>query len=434
MVVSVLHIGKGSVTERKRFDGRSVDHITAFLFHRGGDDDPVRLAANVRASFLGAKIYGQGFTFDDTDKKGLASPLHEMHRLIENDPRNQEVIFPYIGGQEVNTNPAHAHHRHVINFRDYPLRREGTVARDDRGFETARGAGENAAPRAASWAGATDAQRREWLKHGIVPLDYPGPVAADWPDMLAIVEQRVKPGRMRVNRKVRRDYWWRFGDRQPALYRAIAGLERVLAISRVGQYGSFTFLPPGTVYSEQLIVFPFTTFACFCALQARPHELWSRFFGSSMKDDLRYTPSDCFETFPFPSGWETNGTLSEAGQRYYDFRAGLMVRNNEGMTATYNRFHNPNENAPEIATLRSLHAAMDRAVLNAYGWRDIPTGCEFLLEHEIDEEERSARRRPCRYRWPDEVHDEVLARLLELNAERAVGEAGADRARGNVGG
>ena len=64
-----------------------------------------------------------GFTFDDTDKKGVASSLAEMQRLIEADPRNREVIFPYIGGEEVNTSPTHAHHRYVINFRDWPLRR-----------------------------------------------------------------------------------------------------------------------------------------------------------------------------------------------------------------------------------------------------------------------------------------------------------------------
>ena len=62
---------------------------------------------------------------------------------------------------------------------------------------------------------------------------------------------------------------------------------------------------------------------------------------------------------------------------------------------------------------------MDRAVLDAYGWGDIPTDCEFLLDYEIDEEEWGAKKKPCRYRWPDDVRDEVLARLLELNAERA---------------
>ena len=47
-------------------------------------------------------------------------------------------------------------------------------------------------------------------------------------------------------------------------------------------------------------VYALHTYAAFCALQCRVHEVWARFFASSMKDDLRYTPSDCFETFPFP--------------------------------------------------------------------------------------------------------------------------------------
>ena len=104
-----------------------------------------------------------------------------------------------------------------------------------------------------------------------------------------------------------------------------------------------------------------------------------------MKDDLRYTPSDCFETFPFPHGWETHPSLESAGKAYCEHRAALMVRNDEGMTKTYNRFHDPYENDSDISQLRELHAAMDRAVLDAYGWTDIPTDCEFLLDYEIDE-------------------------------------------------
>jgi len=73
--------------------------------------------------------------------------------------------------------------------------------------------------------------------------------------------------------------------------------------------------------------------------------------------------------------------------------------------------------------LRELHAAKDRAVLEAYGWTDVPTDCEFLLDYEVDEEESSRKKKPWRYRWPDEVRDEVLARLLELNAQRAAQEA-----------
>ena len=93
------------------------------------------------------------------------------------------------------------------------------------------------------------------------------------------------------------------------------------------------------------------------------------------------------------------------------------------MTKTYNRFHDPYENDTEIVRLRELHAAMDRAVLDAYGWRDISTDCEFLLDYEIDEATWGTKKKPYRYRWPDETRDEVLARLLALNAERAEEEA-----------
>ena len=403
VVVSVIHIAKGTYAGPRTLDGREVDTISAFLFHAGGHDDPERLAANAERSFQGSIVLGMGFTFDDTDSKGVSTPLGEMQRLIEADPRNQEVIFPYIGGEEVNTNPTHSHHRHVINFKNYPLRRK------DMGKTR--------------WQEADENQCREWLRTGIVPLDYPDPVAADWPDLLEIIEEKVKPVRSALppknswNRDVARR-WWQFGADRRELPVVIAGLDRVLVISRVSEHAAFSFLVTGSVYSDRLVVVPLKTYAAFGALQSRPHETWARFFGSSLEDRLTYTPSDCFETFPFPEGWETHPALEAAGREYYEFRAALMVRNNEGLTKIYNRFHDREERDPEIATLRELYTAMDRSVLDAYGWTDIPTACTFLLDYEI-EEERGNRKKPWRYRWPDVVRDEVLARLLELNAERA---------------
>ena len=94
-----------------------------------------------------------------------------------------------------------------------------------------------------------------------------------------------------------------------------------------------------------------------------------------------------------------------------------MQRNGEGLTKTYNRFHDRYENHPDTARLRQLHEGMDRAVLCEYVWDDIPVSCEFLSD--LESEEKSNSKRFCRYRWPDEVHDEVLGRLIELNAERA---------------
>ena len=161
-------------------------------------------------------------------------------------------------------------------------------------------------------------------------------------------------------------------------------------------------------------------------LQSRVHEVWARRFSSTLKDDLQYTPSECFETFPFPTGWQSNEVVAQVGTRYYGFRAALMVRNNEGLTKTYNRFHDPDERDPDIIKLRELHAAMDRVVLDAYGWTDIQPTCEFILDYEDEDDDEpgkaSKKKKPWRYRWPDEVRDEVLGRLLELNAERALVE------------
>ncbi len=212
------------------------------------------------------------------------------------------------------------------------------------------------------------------------------------------------------------------------LYAAIAGMERVLANSQVSANLQFAFLPSNKVYAHTLNVYPFQTYSALCALQSRPHEVWVRFLGSSMKDDLRYTPSDCFETFPFPDGWDTHPALEAAGRAYYEHRAALMVDNGEGMTQTYNRFHDLYETDPRIAELRELHAAMDRAVLDAYGWSDIPTACGLLLDYAIDEASWGRKKKPYRWRWPDEVRDEVLARLLALNADRAAAEARAGTA------
>ena len=423
VIVSIVHVAKGTAPSRRLLDERAVDQITAFLFHAGGHEDPERLEAKAGKSFVGSYVLGMGFTFDDkggsagdepgsgqdeeADVVGVPSPLREMERLIAENPGKRDAIFPYIGGAEVNKSPTHSHHRYVINFRDWPLRRT------DPG-------------RSSSWHGASDAQREKWRRSGIVPLDYPDPVAADWPDLLRIVEERVKPERAKLTRNAigrkRAAFWWLYGSAAKELRAAIAGLDRVLAVSRVGQHAAFAFLPAGMVYAETTIIFPLPTHAAFCALQSRPPELWARFFGSSLEDRLRYTPSDCFETFPFPENWETRPDLEAAGKAYHECRAALMVENDEGMTSTYNRFHDPDEHDLGILRLRELHADMDRAVLAAYGWADIDTTCEFLPEHPGDsaaEDASSRARKRYRYRWPDPVHDEVLGRLMALNAERA---------------
>ncbi|MFN6344080.1 MAG: Eco57I restriction-modification methylase domain-containing protein, partial [Cyanobium sp.] len=415
VVVSVVHLQKGPYAGRKLLDGRPVEKITAFLFANGGSEDPKQLAANAGKSFVGSYVLGMGFTFDDSgpaddDTPGIPSPIATMQRLIAENAKNAEVIFPYIGGEEVNSSPTHDHKRYVINF-------------GERSEEECRRA---------------------------------------WPKLLGIVEKKVKGSRGSHSTAP----WWQFERLRAELYEAIACRDRALVIARIANALAFTYLKMPMIFNEKTIVFSDTATYAFSLLQSRVHEQFTRYLSSSLKDDLQYTPSDCFETFPFPTALldstandpahaDTRQSLEAIGERYHQFRSELMVSNNEGLTSTYNRFHDPAETSSCLLELRRLHVEMDQAVLNAYGWSDVPTACGFGLDY-IDTEEDAQlpeelqeridsgelffwdagdalnfqgqlqaygaitgrRKLPWRYRWPDAVRDDVLARLLALNAER----------------
>ena len=422
-----------------------VDSISAFLVPGTMHDDPARLQTNAGKSFIGSFVLGMGFTFDDTDRKGVASTLADLRRLLEENPANREVIQPYIGGAELNASPTQAHHRWIINFQDFPLERDvglkpdwAEVIQRTRAVSMHLEFNGGQEPLASSCRDLRNLLReyrnqadllhggrsktskecrrlieivQNWLRLGRVPMDYPHPVAADWPELLEIVRDKVKPSRDKVKNKELRHRWWRFARIRPALYGTIRWLHRVLAISQVTTHVAFSFLPTGMVYGHTLVLSPLGTFGAFSVLQSRPHEIWARHFGSSLGDGLRYTPSDCFETFPFPADWQSRPELETAGREYYEFRAKLIQRNGEGLTTTYNRFHDYYENDPDFERLRTLHDRMDRAVLDAYGWTRLAPACDFR-----DDSRYQGKKIRKRYRWSDDVQEEMLGRLLELNA------------------
>jgi hypothetical protein len=408
VTVSVINACKGWQPRPYLLGLRDVPVITAYLFHQGGDENPATLLANEDRSFIGSYVLGMGFTFDDTDKKQIASPVSQMCDLVKANPRNRERIFPYLGGAEVTDDPEHRHHRYVINFGEFPLKREALSP---------------------SWLDADIEWRKAYLQAGVVPQDYPGPVAEDWPELLSIVEERVKPERAAQNDEYGRRYWWRFLRTRPEMRAATAGRESVLVCTRIASNFAFTRISCDVVCNENIVIFPEGTFAGFAVMQARVHETWVRMNASSFEDRIIYTPSDCFETFPFPVGYESNGALETVGHEYYEFRASLMIRNKQGLTKTYNRFHDPDEQSADFKKLRALHHAMDRAVLDAYGWTDIQPVPKHEIEFEdedVEDDELSGAKKPkqkYRLRWQEEIRDDVLARLLILNEQRAAAEA-----------
>lgn len=375
VIVSVIHFSRRSSVLDCVLDFRKVDIITAYLLDRGPSEDPHTLGVNAGNAFKGKEPYARAFLFEDGDP--AANPMILMDELIQANPRNRERIRPYIGGAEILEDPRHNHRRFVIDF-------------DELSEQEAR----------------------------------------SWPELFDICQRRVTAERSNKAPEVVSWPCWRFWRSRSEMWRSVQRLTRFLGHPFTSTHLAFAFLPRGVVVGSPHAVIAFESYSGFAILQNRVHEVWTRLTSSTLKDDLSYKVSDSFETFPFPKNWETDPDLEAVGKEYYEFRAELMIRNNEGLTKTYNRFHDPSETSPEILRLRELHEKMDRAVLAAYGWPDVPTACEFLLDYEEEEEDADqdlfgqpkkkgkGKKKPYRYRWPDEVRDEVLARLLALNAER----------------
>lgn len=370
VIVSVVHVGKEVKTYDAYLDGASVKGINSFLFAADSEFDPVRLQSNVGLCFRGCDVYGQGFLFSDQDSDGQTTSISVMRDLIAKNKKNAERIFPFLGGKEIASHPEHLHHRYVINF-------------------------------------------------ALLPLDD----ASKWPDLLEIVKAKVKPVRDKMGgysvAERRRDTWWQFGTYTPALFAAIDGLDEVIVTPRVSQYPVFTKVKSGAVFSEKAVVFASSSAALYGTLSCRLSETWIRFFTSTMKDDLNYAPSDCFENFPLPHAADANAALRDATLAYNAHRAALMVARNEGLTKVYNRFHNPSEHAPDIQRLRELHHLLDLAVLRTYGWDDLAARAapEFLTE-----ETEPDHRYQGRLFWPAPFRDEVLALLLDFNRTCAAEE------------
>ncbi len=410
VTVSVVHIAKSpAAPTQSSLDGKYVERISSFLLKEGPDDGLKTLKLSSGIAFKGVETGGMAFVFSDNNHDAIS--LETMRDLLHRNDSSSEIIRPFIGGDEILSDPLHRHHRFVVDF-------------GERTFDEAR----------------------------------------SFAAIFAIVGEKLRKPTDRADE----NKWWWFRRRRPELHHAISHLEMVLVRPYVAQFPSFVFLDTKLVVSAPHTVFASNSYALFCMVQSQAHEMFSSSFGLSLEDRPVYTPSDCFETFSLPAGFEANLALEAAGREYYEFRAALMQDLWLGLTEIYNHFHSPDNEAlarlealyqkraatsdwrsveavpvdrspltfyatPAVALagvqrLRALHAGMDAAVLTAYGWTDLlpKCTCEFLLDYEDEESESGAeestgrkKKKPWRYRWPDEVRDEVLARLLKLNAERA---------------
>jgi hypothetical protein len=398
VVASAVHGINGPWAGTRRLDGRAVPTISAFLSAQD-EWSPKPLQANSGKSFQGSIVLGMGFT--------LTPEAAQAH--IARDPRSAEVLFPYLNGEDLNSHPAQQASRWVINFWDWPLDRsvdEGT------------------------WAGADERQRDQWLKDGRVPADYPGRVAADFPELLEVVRRLVKPERDKLGGNAtaegRKKKWWLYGRDAKALYHAIgrghafarhpegwecdSPMETVLSICRVTKFVAPSVSSARQVFSDSLVVFAFSGWREYALLASSLHEAWARKNSSSLETRLRYLPTDIFETLPTSAAiGEESATL---GEMFEDGRAQWCRTEGSGLTDFYNAFHDPARQDTHLQSLRDVLARIDRTLLDAYGWTDLDPAHGF---HEVASLPANDR---LRYTVCEPARLEILRRLAALNRQR----------------
>jgi hypothetical protein len=228
----------------------------------------------------------------------------------------------------------------------------------------------------------------------------PTPTTNSYPAVFALVEKHVKPVRLKNARTARRERWWQHAERAPKLYGAIADLDRILVVARVSKTCLPVFTLSGQVMSEMTVVFPSDQNSMLALLNSGIHYAWAIARASSLKGDLRYTPSDVFETLPQPA--LDAPELARLGKLLDVTRARTMRERGLGLTKLYNAVRDA-----EVQQMRDLHEQIDHAVAAAYGWNDLD------LTHGFHQT-----RQGPRHTLAPAAQMEVLDRLLELNHSR----------------
>lgn len=362
VLITVVHIQKlhgQPSSSAKTINNVQCEYINSRLQPHPEFDEPRQLYENYELAHIGTNLGSKGFVLNE----------NEAQPFLRNS-ENADVLLPFIGGDEINSALDSLSPRYAISFGKRSLNE-----------------------------------------------------AEQWPELLKIVEERVRPQRNKAKNHGPglhgKKYWWQHTLRSDPLYKAIIHLGRCLVTSQVSTHHSLRFEPTKRLFNHKVFVFAFESKSAFSILQSTLHHIWSLEFSSRHGFAVNYSVSKTFHTFPFPNNWQTIDAIETIGQTYYNYRENLMVDNDEGLTKTYNRFHDEKyKDDPQIKRLHELHAEMDRAVLDAYGWSDIPTDCEFIPDYYEEDKDGNEVPKSIRYRWPDKVRDDVLARLLALNAER----------------
>ena len=326
--VSIVAFDNGTETERV-LDGERVSVINANL--TSGEDltRAKRISANLRLAFQGPVKVGPFDIPGALAEEMLSRP--NPHNL-----GNSAVISPWVNGRDITDRPRGMC---IIDFRD--------MAREEAALFEA-------------------------------PFEY--------------VNEHVRPAREQNRDRRRRENWWRLGASGQDMRKALNPLSRFIVTPRVSKHRLFAWVAPETLADSAVVAIAKDDDYTFGVLHSRFHELWARGMGTQLREvesGFRYTPTTCFETFPFPRPTEEQReAIGAAAADLNDKRESWL--NPPGISAAELRKRTLTNLYNQRPTwLDNAHARLDAAVADAYEW-------------------------PA-----DLANAEILERLLALNLERA---------------
>lgn len=347
LAVSNIWIFRGAWGGSFCLDGCVVNGITTMLTTQGvATGEPYRLRANIGKAFQGSNIRGIGFA--------LSSEAAQS--MMNTSRRNKDVLFPFLGGNDILSRPDQLPSRWVINFFDWDEEKAASYVAP---FEIARS---------------------------------------------LVLPERLKINDIKKRTSLSRDFW-KYDSQAKQLYKKIEHMERYLAHPFTGKHNVFQFYSPGITLAHTTTAVALSGWSDFALLQSSIHWIWALEYGNKLETRPQYSPSSCFDTFPFPAGNES--VLDELGHAYHTARTNVMVARNRGATYICNLIDTPSEMSSDIRALRKLQCSLDSSVALSYGWDDID------LEHGFHET-----RLGIQFAISDVARTEVLQRLLQLNHKR----------------
>lgn len=377
LVVALVALHRGEWRGKRVLDGKEVPVISAY-FEDGEDlGEPSTLTENADFVFMGSIPLGDGFILNNS----------EAARYTNSAGPSKEIL-PLLNGQEVNSDPAQEPTRFVICLEKYQSLEEAEI---------------------------------------------------HCPELVARLRELVLPDRLAQKNAGAKEKWWRYYRHNKDSYAKANALGGCFITAATTKYLNFSWTPSGRIFTHALFTFTTDRWDLYAIVQCGIHEVWARKYSGALETRLRYSPSDCFETFPFPQGlWQTpNSSLATLGEHYHEHRRALMKSLWLGLTDIYNLFHTRDLTPTEVARvskkplpeaeagyqgileLRRLHRELDLTVRDAYGWTDLDLCPDFVEVETLPENDR------VRYTISPAARKEVLKRLLAENHRRAAVEAAA---------